>query len=111
MDEGALYIKWLNVRYDHHGMGIGRVLVHKAFVDGSILFESQDLKEKLQLFTKHERVKQMICINKTDIACFALTNITAADRIRIFADPVFYIFTDEFIEDKFLKDLRNIYFK
>lgn len=79
--------------------------------NGSILYGCGNLKENLQVYTSFEKVKTMAFINIHDTACFIEEAITAANNERVFTTPVFYILTEGLIEDKLLKDLRNIYFE
>lgn len=78
--------------------------------DSSLIIGSKNLKEKLQIFTTFEKAIPMAFLNTNDTGCFINEKITAANGKKIFTTPVFYIFTEDMIEDKNLKDLRNIHF-
>jgi hypothetical protein len=45
-----------------------------------------------------------------DDAAIVERNITLEDGSKMFTSPEFYIFTEDYIEDNFLKDLKNISF-
>lgn len=82
----------------------------EVLTDSSVLIGGKNLNEKLQIFTDFDKAVPCIFLNTNDTACFINEKITAANNKRIFTTPVFYIFTDELIEDANLKDLNNIKF-
>lgn len=80
------------------------------FTDGSILFGNKNIKEKLQLFTEFEKASPMLQLSIHDTASFICEKVSAANGSSIFTTPIFYIFTDDIIDDELLKDFRNIHF-
>lgn len=79
--------------------------------NGSILLGSKNFKEKLQVYTNSQKVKSIGFVGMHDTAVIVTEKVTAAHKKKVFTSPVFYIFTNEFIEDKLLADLRNVYFE
>lgn len=77
----------------------------------SILFGSDTLKDKIQLYSNHPEAGCYGFINTHDNASIVDRHITLPHGVRKFTSPQFYIFTEDYIEDKLIKDLRNIRFE
>ncbi len=77
----------------------------------SLLYGTNSLKDKIQLYSKFEEEKCFGFVNLNDTACSNLRNITLEHGAVKFTPPEFYIFTEEYIEDEMIRDLRNIKFK
>lgn len=103
------YVLIKNTQGDNVKYKAGRE-AEEFLVDKSIIVGGKSLKEKLQVFTNLDKAKLMLLLSTNDTGCFVYEKITAAHKERRFTTPVFYILTDEKIEDKLLKDLKNIYF-
>lgn len=88
----------------------GRV-AYNITSDSSLLYGSDKTQQRLQVFTDLDTVSLLGYANRNDTAAFITNKVTARDGERLFTQPIFYIFTEEFIEDKILKDLKNIRFK
>lgn len=78
--------------------------------DSSLLYGSENRKDKLQIFADTEATTLLSFCNKNDTAAFITSKVTAQDGKRVFTQPIFFIFTEKYIDDSLLKDLKNIYF-
>lgn len=77
----------------------------------SILYGAKELEDKLQVYNVGEKDNLVAFVNTIDSACNILSNKFIKDNERIFDSPKFYIFTNHYIENELLEDLKNIYFK
>jgi hypothetical protein len=78
--------------------------------DYSILYGTNNLKDKVQLYLKHDEAKCIGFINMHDTTALISRHINIEEGIAKFTSPDFYIFTEDYIEDELLKDLKNIRF-
>lgn len=78
--------------------------------DASLLYGSNNLKNKIQFYSNHDEARSFAFVNLEDTGALNYRLITLEDGARRFTSPDFYIFTEDYIEDKLLKDLRNIKF-
>ncbi|MCB2296905.1 GNAT family N-acetyltransferase [Clostridium tagluense] len=76
----------------------------------SLLYGTNNLKDKIQLYSNQDESRNYGFVNLNDTAALNSRHITLEDGSVSFTSPDFYIFTEEYIEDEFLKDLRNIKF-
>ena len=76
----------------------------------SILYGTDNLKYKIQLYLNHDEAKSIGFINTHDTAALIPRYISSEEGIAKFTSPDFYIFTEDYIEDELLKDLKNIRF-
>lgn len=103
------YLQFTNEIGDRRKYKIGTDL-STLFIDRPVLIGNKEIDTKLQLFTNYHKVKPWFPINQLDASCFIFENITLGNKERTFTTPSFYVFTNEFIEERFL-NLSNIVFK
>jgi hypothetical protein len=80
------------------------------YSDSSVLLGNNNIKDKLQIFSNHSITKQVIDIDMNNTSTLIQEDITCPHGGNMFTRPVFYIFTDKYLDDESLKDLNNIYF-
>lgn len=76
----------------------------------SLLFGTNNLKDKIQFYSNCDEARSLGFININDTAALSFKGITLEDGAIKFTSPDFYIFTEDYIEDELLKDLKNIKF-
>lgn len=76
----------------------------------SMLYGTNNLKDKVQLYLKHDEAKCIGFINMHDTTALISRHINIEEGIAKFTSPDFYIFTEDYVEDELLKDLKNIRF-
>lgn len=76
-----------------------------------IAFESSNRKEKLLIYADPENVKFEAGGDRNLMAAFASYSCEMKNEGRYFVPPAFLIFTEEYLESSWLKDLGNIRFE
>lgn len=76
----------------------------------SLLYGTNNLKDKIQLYSNKDEVISYGFVNMHDTAAINLRLIHLEHGTIKFTSPDFYIFTEDYIEDELLKDLKNIAF-
>lgn len=85
----------------------------QQFMDGfgGIFFESPNRTEKLLIYSETENIKLEAGVNHSLMAAFTNYSGEMKNNENYFTPPTFMIFTEEYLEPSWLKDLNNIYFK
>lgn len=74
-----------------------------------LMYGTDDRQEKLLVF----KGRQALTIgfgNQTDLAGFTIHELGLENGTSCFTPPIFYIFTDQYLSDKILEDLKRIRF-
>lgn len=110
--DGNLKNNWLKLKNINGGFDKYKVGVEAMDIPttSSILYGSNGLKDKIQLYLNHDAAKCLGFINMHDTTALISRHITMEEGIAKFTSPDFYIFTEDYIEDELLKDLKNIRF-
>lgn len=76
-------------------------------VGSSMIYGSESMEDKLQIYTNYEEYKPVCFINFQDTALMMMRKLTIPNGERLFTQPIFYIFTKNHISDKLLRSLRR----
>ncbi|WP_461614480.1 hypothetical protein [Clostridium sp. Marseille-QA1073] len=103
------WLKLKNIKggFDKYKVGVEDMDIPTT---SSILYGSNDIKDKIQLYLNHDEAKCLGSINTNDTTALISRHITMEEGIAKFTSPDFYVFTEDYIEDELLKDLKNIRF-
>jgi hypothetical protein len=107
MKNNWIKLKDFEGNFHKHKVGIS---AEDIIVTSSVLYGSDSLKDKIQLYTNLDKSFCFGILNMNDDAAIVRTKITLEDGSKMFTSPEFYIFTEDYIEDNLLKDLKNISF-
>ncbi|ERJ11695.1 N-acetyltransferase GCN5 protein [Haloplasma contractile SSD-17B] len=80
------------------------------FTQGSILFGNENREEHIQVVSNKFLKSNIMMINPNDNACYNSEPLTIPNGDSLFTAPVFYLFTESFIEEDYMKDLVSINF-
>lgn len=79
--------------------------------NGGIFFESPERKEKFLIYAGPENTKLEAGVCNSLMVAFSYYSGEMKNNEQYFIPPVFLIFTEEYLEPSWLKDLNNIRFK
>lgn len=83
---------------------------HEIKSTSSMLYGSNSKKGFLQVFSDNESAMLEGFSNREVTAAFIGNRLSGAHGARLFTPPAFFIFSDGFIDDRYLKDLKGIRF-
>ncbi|AZR72663.1 hypothetical protein BBF96_04220 [Anoxybacter fermentans] len=94
----------------------GEMIKYKAGINQEIhshspvLFGSENRKEKVLFFAGQNSTNLIAFANNEVIAGLGMNKIIAKNNDKVFTPPIFLIFTEEYLPEVYLKDLKNIWF-
>lgn len=80
------------------------------FPTSSLLYGNDRVEQKIQMYMDFKKILPWVFINLQDNGALCSTKVSGYHDERIFTSPIFYIFTEDYIEDKLLEQLKNIRF-
>lgn len=103
------YLEYKNTNgcMEKHKLGTSLVTLNGK---QTFALSKRGIEDKVQIFSDFSMIKPWFALNKLDGACFMFESIRLAPKERKFTTPVFYIFTDDFIDESILEDFKNIRF-
>lgn len=83
---------------------------YDIYPDSSLLYGSNKTNTRIQIYTDYKKVHPWGFLNTKDCGNFSTTFLSANHGESKYLPNVYYIFTDERIDDKLLEDLKKISF-
>lgn len=104
---------WVSVK--NHGGYINKYRPgtrdYEIYPKSSFLCGSDDLNYKIQVYSDTDEYEKYIYLCNSELTCMHYKDIKLLPHENKILPNVFYIFTKNHIEDKYLKDLQNIKFE
>ena len=104
---------WVSVK--NHGGYINKYRPgtrdYEIYPKSSFLCGSDDLNYKVQVYSDTDEYEKYIYLCNSELTCMHYKDIKLLPHENKILPNVFYIFTKNHIEDKYLKDLQNIKFE